>query len=95
MNTWIRQKGYPVLMLDRSSDNKTYTVTQERFLTDPEVKELTNQDSNCLYSVPTGSGKSSIPRLRELVHAARGGITQPRNLVYLVYLNSLKRWCFS
>ena len=35
MNTWTRQKGYPVLMLDRTGS--TYTVTQERFLTDPEV----------------------------------------------------------
>ena len=35
MNTWTRQKGYPVLTLDRNGS--TYTVTQERFLTDPEV----------------------------------------------------------
>ena len=37
MNTWTRQKGYPVLILTRTGSN--YTVTQERFLTDPEVKE--------------------------------------------------------
>ena len=36
MNTWTRQKGYPVLTLDRNGS--TYTVTQERFLTDPEVQ---------------------------------------------------------
>ena len=35
MNTWTRQKGYPVLTLNKNGS--TYTVTQERFLTDPEV----------------------------------------------------------
>ena len=38
MNTWTRQKGYPVLILTRTGSN--YTVTQERFLTDPEVKNF-------------------------------------------------------
>ena len=38
MNTWTRQKGYPVLMLTKNGN--TYTVTQERFLTDPEVKRV-------------------------------------------------------
>ena len=32
MNTWTIQKGYPVLTLTRAGN--TYTIVQERFLTD-------------------------------------------------------------
>ena len=38
MDTWTRQKGYPVLTLSKPDAN-TYQVTQERFLTDPSAQE--------------------------------------------------------
>ncbi|XP_006607951.1 glutamyl aminopeptidase isoform X2 [Apis dorsata] len=36
MNTWTRQKGFPIVNV-KKSDN-TYVLTQKRFLTDPDAK---------------------------------------------------------
>ena len=38
MDTWTRQKGYPVLTMTKV-DPSTYQVTQQRFLTDPNAQE--------------------------------------------------------
>ena len=52
MNTWTRQKGYPILNI--SLENKTntaasfdgrYRITQERFLSDPEAYNLNDEVS--------------------------------------------------
>ncbi len=39
MDTWTRQKGYPVLNLSKNDGegNSNYVVKQERFLTDPDA----------------------------------------------------------
>ncbi len=37
MDTWTRQKGYPVLNLTRSATGDSYIAVQERFLTDPNA----------------------------------------------------------
>ena len=43
MNTWTKQKGYPVLNVTR--DGLTYTITQERFLTDPDAYDKPDEVS--------------------------------------------------
>ena len=56
MNTWTRQKGYPVLMLTKESNTSTsstsssgysecYRVTQERFLMDPLAYSAPDEQS--------------------------------------------------
>lgn len=52
MNTWTRQKGYPVLNVARNGN--TYTLTQERFLTDPEAYNQTDETSpyNYKWEIP-------------------------------------------
>lgn len=38
MDTWTRQKGYPVLEIKPGDMPNTYFVTQARFLIDPEAE---------------------------------------------------------
>lgn len=47
MNTWTRQKGYPVLTLEKM-DN-TYRIGQERFLSDKESYNKTDEQSPFAY----------------------------------------------
>ena len=53
VNTWIRQKGYPVVTVAQEGDN-TFRLTQKRFLTDPEseAKETLVSEYNYKWSIP-------------------------------------------
>lgn len=52
LNTWIRQKGLPVVTVKRNGN--TFELTQKRFLTDPdsEKKETVSSDYNYKWSIP-------------------------------------------
>jgi glutamyl aminopeptidase len=52
MDTWTRQKGYPVLTLTKTGGS--YTITQQRFLTDPNAYNQTDEVSpfNYKWEVP-------------------------------------------
>lgn len=43
MDTWTRQKGYPLLTLSKESGQ--YKITQKRFLTDPDAYDNPNETS--------------------------------------------------
>ncbi len=45
MNTWTRQKGYPVLTLTKTQQGD-YRVIQERFLADPEASSADDDDKS-------------------------------------------------
>lgn len=52
INTWIRQKGLPVVTVERDGNN--FRLTQKRFLTDPESfeKETVASEYNYKWSIP-------------------------------------------
>lgn len=52
LNTWIRQKGLPVVTVTRDGDN--FRLTQKRFLTDPENenKETEASEFGYKWSIP-------------------------------------------
>jgi glutamyl aminopeptidase len=52
LNTWIRQKGLPVVSVERSGNN--FRLTQKRFLIDPESesKETVSSEYNYKWSIP-------------------------------------------
>lgn len=52
LNTWIRQKGLPVVTVERSGSN--FRLTQKRFLTDAssESKETVLSEYNYKWSIP-------------------------------------------
>jgi len=52
LNTWIRQKGLPVVTVARDGDN--FRLTQSRFLTDSESagKETVESEYNYKWSIP-------------------------------------------
>jgi len=68
MDTWTRQKGFPVLTLSKSEDGDAYIVrslfdccrpkatsiqaTQERFLADPEADETEPSDYGYKWEIP-------------------------------------------
>jgi glutamyl aminopeptidase len=47
MNTWTKQKGYPILTLSlvNEGSKQSYRVSQQRFLSDPEAYKMTDQIS--------------------------------------------------
>ena len=56
MNTWTRQKGYPILTLSKEKNSSTssscsscYRVTQQRFLSDPEAYNVCDDISPYEY----------------------------------------------
>ncbi len=52
MNTWTRQKGYPVLTLTRQegTDGEVkYRVEQDRFLADPDARSKDDDESEFGY----------------------------------------------
>ena len=69
MNTWTRQKGYPVLTLVKNGNE--YVVTQERFLTDPDAYLIPDEpsDYNYEWEVPV-TYISSTDSTRQLVWLA-------------------------
>jgi glutamyl aminopeptidase len=50
VNTWIRQKGYPVVSVARVGNE--YHITQKRFLTDPNAEETEVSEFNYKWSIP-------------------------------------------
>lgn len=50
MGTWTAQKGYPVLNLVKNADS--YTVSQERFLTDSSAVETDESPFSYKWEVP-------------------------------------------
>ncbi len=67
MNTWTRQKGFPVVTLKKSSAG--YTLSQERFLADPDAKSEDDAESEFGYKweVPITYVTSENPKERKLV----------------------------
>lgn len=53
VNTWIRQKGIPVVNVKKINGN-SFELTQKRFLTDPESasKETVESEYNYKWSIP-------------------------------------------
>ena len=45
MDTWTRQKGYPVLEVSCEKESSAYTVRQERFLADPDADSRDDEKS--------------------------------------------------
>jgi len=80
-NTWIRQKGYPVVNVVR--EGNTYKLTQNRFLTDPDSasQETLESEYNYRWSIPITfitSKNSTVqrewfhPNMNEVVIAVDG-----------------------
>ena len=65
MNTWTRQKGYPFLTLVKSGNS--YTVTQERFLTDPDAYTKPDEPSeyNYKWEIPITTISSNDPTRKQ------------------------------
>ena len=61
LNTWIRQKGLPVVTVKRVGE--TFELTQKRFLTDQtsESKETVKSDYNYKWSIPITYVTSANP----------------------------------
>lgn len=61
LNTWIRQKGLPVVIVAREGNN--FRLTQKRFLTDPdnEGKETVESDYKYKWSIPITFVTSAKP----------------------------------
>jgi glutamyl aminopeptidase len=61
VNTWIRQKGLPVVTVERDGNN--FKLTQKRFLTDPEAegKETVTSEYNYKWSIPITFVTSTNP----------------------------------
>lgn len=66
LNTWIRQKGLPVVTVKRDGNN--FQLTQSRFLTDPESadKETVESEYNYKWSIPityvTSANRTGVQR---------------------------------
>lgn len=66
VNTWIRQKGIPVVNVAKSGNN--FILTQKRFFTDPENngKETVESDYGYKWSIPitytTSSNATNVQR---------------------------------
>lgn len=64
VDTWIRQKGLPVVTV--SQEGNTFTLTQKRFLADPEANETLASDFNYRWSIPityvTSADKTEVQR---------------------------------
>jgi glutamyl aminopeptidase len=67
LNTWIRQKGLPVVTVEATSGN--FKLTQTRFLTDPEAsaRETVDSEYNYKWSIPitytTSANPTDVQRL--------------------------------
>lgn len=61
VNTWIRQKGLPVVTVERVGSN--FRLTQKRFLTDPDNddKESVQSEYNYKWSIPITYATSDNP----------------------------------
>lgn len=61
LNTWIRQKGLPVVNVERVGNN--FRLTQKRFLIDPdsESKETVKSEFNYKWSIPITYTTSEEP----------------------------------
>lgn len=61
LNTWIRQKGLPVVTVTRDGNN--FRLTQKRFLTDPdnEGKETVSSEYDYKWSIPITYATSLNP----------------------------------
>ena len=77
MDTWIRQKGYPVLNLERTEDGDAYVVTQERFLTDPEAYDNVSRVSTRLHPIRVVNSPRSIRRPRSRPTTTSGRCRSP------------------
>lgn len=84
LNTWIRQKGYPVVTVTRNGNN--FYLTQKRFLTDAdsEPKETVVSEFNYKWSIPityvTSANPTQVQRqwfhhdVREIVIPIEGDV---------------------
>jgi glutamyl aminopeptidase len=84
LNTWIRQKGLPVVNVERIGNN--FRLTQKRFLTDPDAegKETLVSEYNYKWSIPityvTSANTTGVQRqwfhhnLNELVIPIEGNV---------------------
>ena len=67
LNTWIRQKGLPVVSVQRNGNN--FRLTQKRFFTDPDSaeKETVESEYNYKWSIPityvTSANSSEVQRV--------------------------------
>lgn len=59
MNTWLTEPGFPVLKIDWKPGDFTATITQRRFLSNPE----TNKVHDYVWQVPLASTYTTTPSL--------------------------------
>lgn len=59
VDTWIRQKGLPVVTV--AQEGNTFTLTQKRFLADPNATETLASDFNYKWSIPITFVTSNNP----------------------------------
>lgn len=62
VDTWIRQKGLPVVTV--SQEGNIFTLTQKRFLTDPNANETLASDFDYKWSIPITYVTSSNPNVK-------------------------------
>jgi glutamyl aminopeptidase len=79
LNTWIRQKGLPVVTVERVGNS--FRLTQKRFLTDPdaEVNETLTSEYNYRWSIPITYVTSTNPTVvqRQWFHHTMNEISIP------------------
>lgn len=79
LNTWIRQKGLPVVTVEATAEN--FRLTQTRFLTDPEAagREAVESEYNYKWSIPITyvTSANSTDVQRQWFHHTSMEITVP------------------
>ena len=76
MDTWTRQKGYPVIVLKRLP-NGHYLATQERFLSSPNATSDNDEKSpfNYKWEIPLTYKTQNLSRALKWFHLNDSSVT--------------------